>query len=243
MESLIFGGVSLVMLAIFFALSAMPAYVAYWIGSKTSIYLLRWALPVLVIAVPCTWAATSYLVFKRDCETVQKPLFLSSPIDKPDGIFVEGPHLGGKELIESGAFNFIEQPHDNDTIRRDFANRAEWVSLSSSKTEFVAKELPPELVEYWWAPPIYRYEIHVTEKSSGRLLAKATDLVFGGGLLSWYMSLIGGDQDFRRLSCGYISADIGPWRPTLASRPYFGYYLRADSDFLVKALSPNKQRK
>jgi hypothetical protein len=102
-------------------------------------------------------------------------------------------------------------------------------------------ELAPEQESGWWSPPIYRHAIHVTEKSAVRLFAKATDLVIGGGLLSWFMRLAGGDQDYDYLSCGYASADIAPWRPTLSGRKRASQYMHADRDFVRRALSPGKQ--
>ena len=98
--------------------------------------------------------------------------------------------------------------------------------------------LPLKSVGYWWSPPIFKAEIQVQEGPSGTVIATATDLIIGGGLVGHYLRLFGGDQDYEYLSCGYASPNIGPWRPSLTSRPGFSQYEDADLAFVIRALTP-----
>ena len=98
--------------------------------------------------------------------------------------------------------------------------------------------LPLKPVSYWWSPPIFEAEIQVQEGPSATVIATAKDLIIGGGLVGRYLRFFGGDQDYEYLSCGYASTDIGPWRPSLTSRPRFSEYEDADLAFVVRALTP-----
>jgi hypothetical protein len=252
MEVLIFGTVGLITFAVFIGVSAFPAIAAYWIGRRIRIPYLRWMPLAVVIAVPLAWAIASYFTFKEGCASVPPPTFFNSPRTKADGFLLNGNHIRWDALIESGAFQFVEEPWNGTKIRRNYAGqkqyerspvpvKVEWVLPSSSKSEYIVAETRPELVEYWWNPPIYRYGIEVKEKKSGQLLAKATELVFGGGIAGTYMRALGGDQDFEYVSCGYTSRKIDAWRPSLSSRPRFTEYQDADLTFLIRALSPLKK--
>lgn len=105
------------------------------------------------------------------------------------------------------------------------------------KAEAIVQILPERKSEYWWHPPIYKLEIQVKDRPNGNLIANATDLVIGGGLVGTILRFIGGDQDYGFLSCSYASANIGPWRPSLTSRPRFTQYETADTDFVVHSFA------
>jgi hypothetical protein len=249
MEVLIFGIVGLAVFAIFVGVSAFPAIAAYFIGTKFRTPYVRWIPLAIVVAAPLIWGVASYSAFKDGCKSVPPATFVASPQTKADGFLLSGTHIRWDPLIERGAFRFVEVPLNDTKIRRNFAGekqykrspvpvKTEWVAPSSAKSEYVVNETPAERVEYWWKPPIYKYGLEVREKKSGRLLASATDLVFGGGIAGTYMRAIRGDQDFEYVSCGYASAAIDTWRPSLTSRPRFAEYQDADLKFLLRALSP-----
>lgn len=88
----------------------------------------------------------------------------------------------------------------------------------------------------WWAPALQVMEYEVRETGTGRLLTRASDVLFGGGVASMYLRLLGADQDFDHLSCRYASTDVGPWRPSLTGRPRMAQYEAADLRLLVEAL-------
>lgn len=110
-------------------------------------------------------------------------------------------------------------------------------AIPNAKT--IVAILPERASNYWWNPPIYELDIQVKDLSSGQVIASATDLVIGGGLVGALLRVIGGDQDYKFLSCGYASPNIGPWRPSLASRPRYSQYEKADTNFVVNSFSEN----
>lgn len=248
MDILIFGFFELIARIIFISILLIPVFIVYYIGKKIHIPYIRWFLLVLVITVPVAWAVASYTTYKQGCKSVTQITFYSSPQVKVDGFLLKGHHVSSNVLIERGAFQFIEVPLNDISIRRYSAGEkenewspipinSEFVEPALSKSKFIVTETPGKRIEYWWKPPIYTYSLEVREKVSGKLLAKATDLVFGGDITGTFMRFFKGDQDFKYLSCGYASANIDAWRPTLASRPRTKQYEEADLNFLVKALS------
>lgn len=235
------------MLAVFLGLSALPAVIAYRVGRKFSVQYLRWLLPGLVIALPIGWAGAGYLTFTASCTSLPTQAFVFAPGSAPEGILSNAEHIDSSDLIERGVFKFVEWSQNSTRVRRDFAGdkqypsspipvKTEWVPIDGLRSEHVVTESMERLADRWWKPPIHIHAIEVKEMKSGRLLAKATDLVFGGGILALYMRLLGGDQDFEYVSCGYASASVGAWRPSLASRPRFAQYKEADAAFLARAL-------
>lgn len=257
MEQLIFGFVSLITFCVFLALSALPFYLANRIGNMFDVQVkrvgLRFLLPVLLLAIVAAWVWATYFVFKRDCRRVPEPTFLTSLGTRPDGFSFyedETVHpMGGirwDEMIERGHFLYVDSENGR---RRQCAGttRSENPKIvnvetrcdafTAPKAETSVYMLRENRVNYWWHPPIYTAEIQVKDKPLGTVIAAASDLIIGGGLVGLYLIAIGGDQDYEYLSCGYASTDIGPWRPSLTSRPRFSQYTEADVTFVVRALS------
>lgn len=248
MEVLIFRVAGLVMLAIFLGMSALPAIIAYGVGRQFSARYLRWLLPCVAIALPIGWASAGYSAFKASCASLPTQAFVFAPVNAPEGFLSDAVHVDSSDLIERGLFKFVEQRQNHTKIRRDFAGdkqyprspipvKTEWGPITELKSEHVVTESMEQQGDRWWKPPIYIHSLEVKELKSGRVLAKATDLVFGGGIFGRYMRLLGGDQDFEHVSCGYASADVGAWRPSLTSRPRFAQYREADAAFLLRALN------
>jgi len=252
MEVLIFGIAGLAMLAIFLGVSALPALIAHRVGRQFSARYFRWLLPCLVIGLPIGWASAGYSTFKASCASLPTQEFVFAPASAPEGILSNAEHVDSADLIERGVFKFVERRLNFTKVRRDFAGekqyprspipvKTEWVPITGLKSEHVVTESMERQADRLWKPPIHIHTLEVKEVKSGRLLAKATDLVFGGGILGPYMRLLGGDQDFEHVSCGYASASVGAWRPSLASRPRFAQYREADAAFLSRALNaPSK---
>lgn len=239
MEPLIFGIASLIMILLFVGISLLPAFAGYWLGRLTPFPSMRWILPILIIVIPVAWAFTSYWTFKKNCSIIPKTEFFSFPKIQVEGISVIGDHIQVDNLIDRNAFLFVETQGSDMRIKRYFSKGKQ--SRMSEETEwmptnYAVTELKKQPVAYWWSPPIFTQKIEIKEKKTGVLLARATELIFGGGILGEYLRFFGGDQDFELLSCGYASNTIGPWRPTLANRPQYQHYLDADLNFLVKAL-------
>ncbi len=248
MEVLIFGVAGLVMLAIFLGMSALPAIIAYGVGRQFSARYLRWLLPSVAIALPIGWASAGYSAFKASCASLPNQAFVFAPVNAPEGFLSDAVHVDSSDLIERGLFKFVEQRQNPTKIRRDFAGdkqyprspipvKTKWGPITELTSEHVVTESMELQGDRWWKPPIYIHSLEVKELKSGRVLAKATDLVFGGGILGRYMRLLGGDQDFEHVSCGYASVDVGAWRPSLTSRPRFAQYREADAAFLLRALN------
>lgn len=251
MEILIFGVIGLVMLVAFLGVSALPAIVGYRVGSRSGVRYLRWVLPAAAIGLPIAWASAGYSTFKASCSSLPAPEFVSAPIFAPEGILSNALHVSGTDLIERGVFKFVERSQGSAKLRRDFAGekqypnspipvKTEFIPITESKSYYVITESMEQRADHWWNPPIHTHTLQVKEAKTGRLLAKTTDIVFGGGIVGPYMRLIGGDQDFEYVSCGYASKGVGAWRPSLTSRPRFKQYLEADAAFLQRALNPSR---
>ncbi len=254
---LIYSLVSLFIWAFFLAGTALPFFVAYQIGrfadSRFRIATLRWTLPVALASIVAVWVVSSWIIFKRDCRSASDPIYFFKPNTKPSGIsmrsegdwqsFTRGK-FGARTAIAEGYLLFIDEQNFPRNCAGEKQHRSEpfvpiavscqkYASLKSELTVQIFKERQSD---YWWKPPIFTTEIQILENATGRVLAKATDLVFGGGMSGTYMRAFGGDQDFEWLSCGYASQDIAPWRPSLSTRPRVAQYSEADMKFLTKAL-------
>lgn len=254
MEVLIFGAVNLLVLAAFIGLTLLPFIAAERLGRKVGILTrhdsLRWLFPATLFLLVITWAFAGYFIFNRDCSTMPKLEVLAPPSPAPVGFMLYGDAstsmgyaFSSNAVLETGAFQFI----DMEGARRctgvkshprspEFPITSQCSQHALTKSEFAVHAIPMKRANYWWSPPIFVSEIRVEEIKSGNVIARASDLIFGGGIIGIYLRLFGGDQDFEYLSCGYASADIGPWRPSLASRPRFSEYSAADVAFVTKAL-------
>jgi hypothetical protein len=250
MEFLIFGFASLATLVLFGAVSLLPAALAFYIGRYFRNRYLRWVFAGLAIAVPASWACASYYTFTDGCKTLPRQEFVPPPKDQPDSVRISARHVNAEDLIERGMFSFVEKDFSDIIVRRFSAGQKEYphspipvvrdsIPIAEAKSAYIVTETTERRLDRWWKPPIVLLGLEIKEIRSGRRLAKATDLVFGGGILGPYLQLLGGDQDFERLSCGYASPDVGAWRPTLSSRRRFAQYKDADAAFLSRALKAN----
>ncbi len=258
MEVLIFGAVSLIALAAFIGFTLLPFFAAERLGLRIGLLTrrvgLRWALPAALLISVLTWALAGYLVFKRDCRTASKIEVLAPPSTPPLGFLLYGDRstsmghaFSWSALLETGSFQFVDiegrrrcigvKPHERSPT---FPITSKCSQHASIKSEFAVHLVPAKRVHYWWSPPIFVSDILVKEIKSGNVIGRASDLIFGGGVIGMYLRLLGGDQDFEYLSCGYASAGIGPLRPSLASRPRFAEYKAADVAFVTKALGAQR---
>lgn len=250
MEIVIYGTGNLIAIAIFVSLSALPFYLFHLVGAgvggRIKCRSLRWWLPLGMFGLVSAWAYASFMTYKNACKSVPGITSFSTPSNVPIGFTVlpaKNGHIGGMEyspegVLETGVFQF----YDSEGGRRCIGEKArEDVSVypitnqcdRSLRSGLVVDILPHRVsAQRWWSPPIYEAVIEVREANSNQVLAKGTDLIFGGGMVGMYLRLLGGDQDFDRLSCGFSSPVIGPWRPTLTSRPRFAEYIQADLTLL-----------
>jgi hypothetical protein len=95
----------------------------------------------------------------------------------------------------------------------------------------------PMPISKWWFPPIYKADISIIDQTQNKTILNATDWIFGGGLVGIYLRLMGGDQDYNHLSCGYISNEIGTWRPTLSTDPRQAQYAQTDSNLILNTFT------
>jgi hypothetical protein len=258
MEFLIFGAINLIALTAFVVLTLLPFIAAERLGLKVGILTrrvrLRWLFPATLLLLVLTWAFAGYFAFKRDCSTTPKFEVLAPPSSPPAGFMLYGDAstsmgyaFSSNAVLETGAFQFIDmeggrrctgvKPHPRSPV---FPITSQCSQHASTKSEFAVHAIPMKRVHYWWSPPIFVSEIKVEEIKSGKVIARASDLIFGGGIVGMYLRMFGGDQDYKYLSCGYASADIGPWRPSLSSRPRFAEYETVDVAFVAKALGAQR---
>lgn len=256
MEVLIFGVASFLQLAYFIAWSASPFFVLFALGGyidrRKKTRAMRWWLPIGAFWVLAAWICVSYLTFEEACGSLGGLKVLSTRKDGTTGFAVRversngqlaGAEYNWRDILETGAFQFVDvggtrqcidkKGHEFDSVFAitDKCDR----SLHSG---VVVDVHPHQPLKKWWLPPISQAVIEVRDADTNQLLAKATDVVFGGGVLGTYLRLLGGDQDYERLSCGFVSPRVGPWRPTLMKRPRYEEYIRADLR-LINAVAGN----
>lgn len=252
MEFVIFGAANLIAIAIFVVLTVLPFYllnvVGLRLGRRIGFRALRWVLPFVGLVLVTAWSYASFSAFEKTCKSVPGITVLSRPGGEPNGFSVRGApnrQFGGPEFnwptaLETGAFQFVDAEGGRQCRgKKENGGYPVYPTTrecdQSIRAGMVVDVLPHRSSNLWWSPPIFEAVIEVRDLESERVLAKATDLVFGGGITGQYLRLLGGDQDFERLSCGYASPGIGPWRPSLTSHPRFGEYLQADLRLIKSA--------
>lgn len=252
MELAILGTANLIAIAIFVALSALPFYLLHRIGAvldrKAKNLATRWLLPFTATGLVAAWTCASFLTFQSACEAVPGITVLSTPSNAPIGFRMreaQNGHIGNlgfnwPSILETGAFQFVDTDGGRQCIGEKAHERQPAFPITnkcdpSLRSTMVVNVLPHRAVEDWWSPPIFDAAVEVRDSDTDQVLAKASELIFGGGLIGKYLRLLGGDQDFERLSCGFASRSIGPWRPSLTSRPRFTEYQQADLNLLKAA--------
>ncbi len=214
-----------------------------------------WVLPALAAVAFVAWGAMSYRGFEQDCATTAR-VETSMPagvravgiaIDAPPGEWWHEFHWDA--VIESGGASFV----DVDGTRwcagppvapgvSQFPRQRDCAAYSGRTPEFIVHVRAPERIAGRWHAPEYRLVLEVEERATGTIRARATDRVYGGGVVGFVQRAIrGGDQDYARLGCGYAADGIGPWRPTLSSRPEFAAYRRADRALVAAAVIASEQ--
>lgn len=248
MEYLIFSIFGLMWFAIFLIFTILPFFIAERIGFFTGYSSLRWGLPTVLFFLIVVWGFASYLTFRHDCQIKPKTEIFTFLVTPAAGFTLHNEigYLGNfywEPMLETGAFHFIDMSDRRRCIGAKeyvqssyFPITMQCAQYSSMKSKYVVHLFPMQKIHYWWSPPIFISEIRIEEVSSGRVLAKASELIFGGGLVGRYLSILGGDQDFKYISCGYTDTDIGAWRPTLVNSPRFAEYEAADLLLVTKVL-------
>jgi len=226
------------------------AYIAFKIGqrvaNKTGIFVFLWVAPAIALVVPAAWAFASYNVFHDLCADVPPPSFQSVPMSRPSGFFLDEtgvgqyPYLRLSFIFNRLPFEFYEYGTGQFISRRYSNGKSQGISQATS--QYAVVFLRPNRVRYWWQPPMYFSEMVVIERNSNKILSKASDLVFGGGIIGMYLSLPKMNNDYKYLSCGFASREVGTWRPKSSSDPRFNQYLEADAKFISDALTPVAQQ-
>ena len=201
--------------------------------------------PVAFVAV-LLWGFAMFHAFRHECRGRLSLQRIGALEGRPRGMEVRGwrdTFRGGydwSDVLKGGSVDFVDEQIGTRTMR--YCRMPDKFNYST-KCDSVSMEHPSLLIDVkeprqlrWWAPALQVLEYEVREAGTGRLLARASDTLFGGGIASPFLRLLGGDQDFDRLSCRYASASIGPWRPTLSGRPGVAQYGRADINLLEAVL-------
>ncbi len=244
----------------------LTAYIALKVGrlvdGKDGAFIFQWIVPVVVIGVPAVWTFAGYMTFQTECKNVPSPSFKFFPESQPDSFYLDqsgikqSPYHRSSSIYKQLTFWFYEEGYRggdgprgtgfqylrrtySDGQRQYWDGRIEYVPEPLSKYAFVLSR--PNRIDYWWRPPIYISESIVIERSSNKELAKASDLIFGGGIIGIYFSIIKNSVEYSYLSCGFASEDIGTWRPKNGRDPRRNQYLQADLNFLSTALGPSLQ--
>ncbi len=239
MEVAIFSLANFLAILIFLSFTALPLSLLWLSGAELTTYLkipyLKWLLPFGTLITVGLWLFCSVNAFQTACKSARGIEVFTKIHGTPIGFSVEDTpnpfggwqpmNFGWNAPLEKEIFQFV----DIGKHRRCAKNECN----KNIPPQFSVHFLNERVTNRWWFPPIYESKIEIRDINDGTVFASATDIVFGGGLVGKYMRLIGGDQDFELLSCGYASPEIGSWRPTLATRPRVSEYKRADVALLL----------
>jgi hypothetical protein len=255
MEVLIFGIANLIYLAIFLGLTFSPAIAIIFFGRKRFKKSIVFALAAVTVVAPILWAVAGYLDFKSKCSLPSTTILRTSDTRIKGFLFERRPlesatlthgSVDMETLISQGEFEYINQMDSSKRVRvlrvgerlgpSVFNVETSWESPASLDDEYRVREIPLERISRTWEAPIYLTGLEIIEPRSNQTIARATEWVFGGGILGPYLRLIGHDQDYDHLACGYISEQPTPWRPTLVNRPEYAKYFNADRTFLSRVL-------
>lgn len=250
-QVLVFAFVNLLAYAALFGMLALPLALLRRLGMNLGAHgrWLRWALPALALGALAGWTVASYRAFQEECRTAA-PMEIFAARDRATGLELTGYDRelpGGRfnatALIESGVVGFVDDRGTRRCLTFDENSQPPRALLTShcphlqgSKAGIALQFAEPARIDRWWLPPVYRDAMEVRDTATGTVLARASDVVFGGGLFGFYLRAYNGDQDFTHLSCGYASADIGPLRPTLLGRPRMAQYRAADLRLIAGAV-------
>ncbi len=211
-----------------------------------------WALPAVAALAVLAWGRAGYARFERDCAAARPAAWPDVAVARPVGVAIDADRgapwseFHWDALVQSGVAGFVDVagvrwcagPAARPDVR-ELPVLRDCSAFDGRQPEFVVHVRAPEPVAKRWHWPEYRVIVEVEERATGQARVRATELVFGGGPVGVVLRAIrGGDQDFARLGCGYASAGIGPWRPTLSSRPQFAAYRRADRALVAAAVAP-----
>jgi len=261
MEVLIYLFASIFYLVLILSFPILLLYLSYCFGKRLKRFHLDKLLPLTLIAIVSSWLGYSHLKFTETynqfsslCSVLPEKNFYDHPNVKPKGVLIRSSEyistrgrFSGESALQSGDFEWVETLYNSKTIRTDFYDNkgrsdSDFSDLESGfKSKYVFLVMPLEVVRDNGFAPIFISKVVLKEIKSGKKMAEASELVFGGGKLASYMRVSGGDQDFEYHSCGYASKTIGPWRPTLTKRPIYKAYKKADREFISRALTPTQK--
>jgi len=246
--------------ALFFVLPKLLLLLAPFIIVLISWTLWRWSRAASVLmafflgGLPAVWIYSSISQFKAACASVPKAQIASRPPSQ-DGFLLDAwairtlraqKFISPLTFVDKGAFSYVEQylqspeyirAHNLEArYTRRYADRVETVAEPLSKYTFATSILDRGS----YGAPLYEVQHSIRRVSDGSVIATATDIVFGGGIIGSYLVLLGDyaveDQDAVLISCGYADADIGAWRPNNVSEPRWSKYRDADRRFAESAL-------
>lgn len=237
-------------------LVALPAF-ATWLVMRmarpvlaaNTLRRLRWPLFGIIWVLPPIWLAVGHAEFEHQCRQVHPYRLLAKPAAPARSIlvdqfgqrdFADQQTFSTDRVVQLGAVDFIE------TAIRPTAGTEYMRYRANQRPEFSDRAISPVVVvlpvptnsSRLGLFPVYHARLLLKERDSGKLLAEASETVFGGGLAGLYLRAIKRDQDQRYLACGYVSPDIGTWRPTLSSDPRYRAYGEADAKFVRNSLQP-----
>jgi energy-coupling factor transporter transmembrane protein EcfT len=194
------------------AITAFPFFAAMRVGAFLGLrYKAQWlkvVLPLGFMVIFAIWLVSCYEAFRSECKRAPQ--------------------------IQSAAKGSLSPLPSMICDRFSNTMGGACAITTNSFSSHVLMQMPAKNTKYRWALPPKQLEMRVVERATGLVTASVTDVVFGEGLIGLYLRLLGRDQDFEILSCGYASSDIGPWRPTLTSRPRFTQY--KDADFALELI-------
>lgn len=260
----------LILISIPFLIIFLAWKLGRWISKTFKQKILGILVSFIIVAVPIAWLVTSIFQFQNLCKTVPtKKIYLKTT--KQDGLIIDnsGIHklsftksFSIRHLISSGIFSYYEnkekyckafskKPSYSNPYALSCAEEA--IRYEARYNTQVSKATDKPISEYFIESeiasigilkfPIYEAHYNIRRISDGKIIAKATDVIFGGGIIGYFLGAFGPSmdgQDNEYLSCGYASQNIGSWRPQNTSDIRWQQYADQDVNFISSVLGNNQ---
>jgi len=254
---LIFAGV------VFYAAIPLGYLIAiYFIGKEIGAKFgskFNYAFLLVMILGPVVWASIGYFTFRTSCYDSEGIKIYRTVSDVKGFIVVKPSAINRKIYTSNAPYKLLENHTYQCLVKETFDNRFDKLSQSietmnekgsfsgfsltdqrekefcKQRIEYAFKITQPKIFSLLTSPFFKTSDIVIFNKSSGEILAKVREYLFGGSFLSVYRNALDGGKSNEYTACGFLSKKPHKWRPQK-----FKEYTRKESELLISTLIPSK---